>query len=153
MERRDEVVRLAFREAVDLLSARYGPRMKDWSWEKAAPFILSHAFGGSIATAHLDRGPFPTAGTSNSVNMHRYSRTDATRFPVLYGPALRLVVDFNDMGRSFMSIPGGQSGRPSSKHYDDILPLYLKGEGVSLDMDVARIEGEARLHVTLTPER
>jgi penicillin amidase len=30
------------------------------------------------------------------------------------------------------SLPGGQSGNPLSPHYDDLLPLWERGEGVPI---------------------
>ena len=60
-------------------------------------------------------------------------------FPVKNGPILRVSIDLNDLPGSFMSLPGGVSGRPSSAHYDDILPLYIAGSGASMEMDFERI--------------
>jgi acyl-homoserine lactone acylase PvdQ len=58
---------------------------------------------------------------------------------------LRINVDLSDLASSRMSLPGRESGRPASKHYDDILPLYTKGDGVPMEMDFQRIEAVGRL--------
>jgi len=61
------------------------------------------------------------------------------------------VVDFADMDRSFISIPGGQSGRPGARHYDDILPLFEKGRGVELGPDPSAYRGGTELLIELGP--
>ena len=73
------------------------------------------------------------------------------KFPVIYGPALRLIVDFADIGRSSISIPGGESGRPGTRHYDDILPLFEKGQGVSIEMGAAAFENATELRIEFSP--
>ncbi len=44
--------------------------------------------------------------------------------------------------------PGGESGRPDSPHDADILPLFEKGEGISLQLDPAAAAEE---QILLTP--
>ena len=43
-----------------------------------------------------------------------------------------MAIDVGEWESSRFSIPGGQSGNPASPHYDDILPLWLRGEGVPI---------------------
>ncbi len=146
------VVPVTFRETVAALAKRYGPRIADWQWQKAAPFVLQHPFGSQSALAsYVNRGPLPTAGSGNTVNKHQFMRSGMTTFPIKYGPVLRIAVDFNDLRGSRMSVPGGESGRPASRHYDDLLPLYLEGDGVSMDMDFANIEKAAKGRLVLKP--
>jgi len=61
------------------------------------------------------------------------------------------VVDLDALGASRMSLPGGQSGRPSSTHYDDQLPLFLEGKGVSMEMDLEKIARRAVGKIVLEP--
>ena len=46
--------------------------------------------------------------------------------------SMRMVVDVGAWRNSRFSLPGGQSGNPLSPHYDDLLPLWLRGEGVPI---------------------
>jgi len=145
------VARDAFRQTVAALRARHGGDIAQWTWTRVAPFVIKHTFGDIGVMGRLNRGPLPDRGDTATVNMHRYSRQNAAYSPVLHGPALRFTMDFADPASSRMSIPGGQSGRPGSPHYDDILPLYLKGDGIPVAMDPEELRRTARFRILLQP--
>ena len=44
--------------------------------------------------------------------------------------SLRVVVDVGAWDNSRFVLPGGQSGNPLSPHYDDLFPLWRRGEGI-----------------------
>lgn len=146
-----DVVAHAFRLSVTALEKRYGSRVSAWTWRRAAPVTLAHPLGRIPGFRWTNRGGIPPRGTATSLWMHRYDRKDPARFPVLYGPGLRLIVDFNDLPGSLISIPGGESGRPNSRHYADFLPLFEKGEGVGLEMEPAAVAADAEEQLVLTP--
>ena len=109
----EKVVSQAFGETVARLARAYGQDVQSWTWRRAAPFTLAHPLGSVPGFWSSNRSGIPPRGTASSLFMHKYSRSDPVRFPVIYGPALRLVVDFADMEHSFISIPGGESSRPA----------------------------------------
>jgi penicillin G amidase len=147
-----EVIVDVFRGMVERLSKEYGPSLSAWSWSTAAPFYLNHPFGGQEALAgYLNRGPYPTRGSGNTTGKHQFQRVQLTHFPIKYGPVSRVNVDLNDIAGSIMSIPGGQSGRPASDHYDDLLPLYLDGNGDTMDLDFENAKKRAVGHIILQP--
>jgi penicillin G amidase len=45
-----------------------------------------------------------------------------------HGPSWRMIVELGDTPRAFVVYPGGQSGNPGSKNYDDFLGKWTKGE-------------------------
>jgi penicillin amidase len=147
----ERVVSRAFGETVGRLTRAYGQDVQTWTWRRAAPVALSHPLGNVPGFWSSNRTGIPARGTASSIFMHKYSRSNPVRFPVIYGPALRLVVDFADMAHSFISIPGGESGRPGARHYDDILRLFEKGEGVELGADTAEFRGKTELVIELGP--
>ena len=148
---REGVVAMCFRLTVAALSKKYGSRLTGWTWRRAAPVTLSHPLGSIPGFGFLNRGGIPPRGTASSVWMHKYDRRDPARFPVIYGPGLRLVVDFNDPSRCLVSLPGGQSGRPASRHYGDMLPLFETGKGVTLDLDLQAAERNAEASLLFQP--
>jgi len=151
-EAAEPTIEQVFREAVAVLVERYGRRPEDWTWQRAAPFILRHPFGGQkLLASYLNRGPLPTRGSGNTINKHQFVRIRYPEFRVAYGPVLRINVDLNDLTASRMSLPGGQSGRPSSRHYDDLLPLYLTGDGASMELDFERVASAAVGRLLLEP--
>ena len=150
-EKPADVVAHAFRLSVAALQKRYGKKVSEWTWRRAATVTLAHPLGGIPGFRWLNRGGIAPRGTAVSVWVHKFDRKDPARFPVLYGPGLRLVVDFNDLPGSLISIPGGESGRPDNRHYADFLPLFEKGEGVGLQMDPAAVAADAEERLVLTP--
>ena len=147
----EKVVSQAFGETVARLARAYGQDVQSWTWRRAAPFTLAHPLGSVPGFWSSNRSGIPPRGTASSLFMHKYSRSDPVRFPVIYGPALRLVVDFADVEHSFISIPGGESGRPGARHYDDILSLFEKGEGVALVTDAGELERNTELLIEMAP--
>jgi penicillin G amidase len=146
-----DVVAHAFSLSVAALEKRYGNKMSAWTWRRAAPVTLANPLGGIPGFHWMNRGGIPPRGSANSIWIHKFDRKDPARFPVLYGPGLRLVVDFNNLSASLISIPGGESGNPDSRHYADILPLFEKGEGVGLEMDPANVAESAEERLVLQP--
>ena len=141
------VVATAFRLSVAALTRRYGPRLTEWTWRRAAPVTLPNALGSVPGLGFLNRGGFAPRGTSSSVWLHKFERRDPAHFPVLDGPGVRFIMDFNDPSRCVVSLPGGQSGRPASRHYGDLLPIFEEGQGVAIELgpEIPADEVEAQL--------
>ncbi len=66
--------------------------------------------------------------------------------------SLRMVVDVGAWHNSRFSLPGGQSGNPLSPHYDDLLPLWQRGEGVPIAWTEEEIRQAAMQTLELIPE-
>ncbi len=146
-----EVIATCFVEAVSDLVRAYGKDPDSWTWSKVAPWHLDHFFGTQqILKGYLNR-TVPTRGAVNTVAKHQFERYELNSFPIKHGPVVRIVIDLNDLSSSRMSLPGGQSGRPSSRHYDDQIPLFLEGQGVSLEMDLETIARQAESKIVLVP--
>ncbi len=146
----EEVLDEAFRKTVSMCADLYGEKVEKWRWDRGATFILEHPFGTEKALAgFLNRGPLPLRGATDTLFAHQIQRSEIDHFDIKGGPVLRVVVDFGDLERSFMSLPGGQSGRPVSGHYDDILPLYVKGKGIPMLTDFYRLDSNAKGRIIL----
>ena len=149
----DQVIEKSFRITIAALVKRYGPNIDNWQWQTAAPFYMTHPFGGQKSLAkYLNRGPFPTPGGIDTLFKCQFMRTEMTHFPIKYGPVLRVMIDFNDMTSSRMSLPGGQSGRPSSKHYDDQIDMFFNGTGISMELDFEKIKANSVGSLLLAPK-
>ncbi len=46
----------------------------------------------------------------------------------VHGPSWRQIVELGDEVKAYVSYPGGQSGNPGSKHYDDFLNKWAEGK-------------------------
>jgi penicillin amidase len=60
-------------------------------------------------------------------------------------------VDLGDLDNSVAVHPPGQSGQLASPHYDDLLPLWLKGEYHPMLWSRGRVEAETAGALTLKP--
>ncbi|MCB1152621.1 MAG: penicillin acylase family protein [Deltaproteobacteria bacterium] len=147
------VISKSFHQAVKELIKTYGNDVDKWTWGRVAPFTLEHPFGSHKSLSNYLNRPVKTQGASATVNKHQGVRSGMSKFPVKYGPVLRVMIDLNDPAGSKMIIPGGQSGRPSSPHYDDLIRLYEKGDGVSMESDYETLKENADGRILLLPEK
>lgn len=151
-ETREEVMRQAFELAVEGLRKKIGKDPEMWTWGKFSHLTLSHPFGKVAALSRVvNRGPFAVGGSSNSVFKNQGTRTNPLDYPVAFGPSVRIAVDLGKIEDSRFVVPGGQSGRPGSAHYDDLVPLYLGGEGVPMLFTEEAAKADARTTLEFRP--
>ena len=53
---------------------------------------------------------------------------DKGKYEVKAGPSTRRVIDFSDIENSYSILPTGQSGVPSSAHYEDQAEMFAQGK-------------------------
>jgi len=127
-----EEIAAALTQAVRTLQERFGSKPAGWAWGHIRPLILRHPLG---VRPPLDRllnlGPFPAGGDSTTVSPMGTRLIDVTGNP--RGLAnLRMVLDVGNWEESVFVLAGGQSGNPLSPHYNDMLTLWQRGEGVAI---------------------
>jgi penicillin amidase len=123
-ETRDDIARRSFDLAIASLKNELGDDVSRWRWDR-----INTLYVGSLARqAELGRDGGPVPGTSFTVN----PGGDIGR--VGGGASFRLIVDFATPAQSLGVYPGGQSEDPASPHYADLIPLWAKGEYISLGM-------------------
>ncbi len=147
----DQALEEALEEAVAELRARLGEDMSRWQWGRLHRQALRHPLGQVRALAPLfDRGPFPVGGDMNTVAQSAfipYRGYEATSFAVSW----RMIIDLSDFNRSLGVHPGGQWGQPWSRHYVDLLSLWLRGEYHPLLWDRHQVERHLELRLVLEP--
>jgi penicillin amidase len=125
---RDERIRAAFRSAVDTLAAEFGADVRAWRWDAGHAMRFDHELAKALPLLAplLSRGPYPWGGGSATVGRarERYDRPGIAN----YGATVRVVAEMADPMHVHAVIPGGQSGHPLDSHYDDQIPLWLRGE-------------------------
>ena len=117
-ETRDEILIASFRAAIGDLTQQLGPEVARWQWglgNSFAPEALSPDPASARSGPVLRGGPFTLnpGGKGDGVSS---------------GASWRQVVDLGALAKSVGTYPGGQSGDPTSPHYDDQLALWAKGE-------------------------
>jgi penicillin amidase len=149
-EDRNWVLRSAFEKAVGDLTQSLGGPPASWTWGRVHTLELAHPLGKAsrLLGFYFNRGPFPLAGHTSTVNKGEFAEED---FRVVHGPSMRQITDLADLGRALAVIPSGQSGIPASRHYDDLLKLWLTGEYHPFLMDRPEIEKVAEGRLVLEP--
>ena len=102
-----------------------------------------------ILARFADRGPFPVAGDSDTVNVAPWTMADP--FTVVAHASYRFAVDMGAPWAARAAHPTGQSGHPWHAHYDDLMPLWLRGETYRLPLEGADLTRATEAALVLRP--
>ena len=150
-ETRDEVMRRALRETVDLLKAELGPSMDDWTWGKLHKLTFGHTLGSVKPLDRLfNRGPFPVGGDDTTIWCTMPTAYNL-RSQNIIGPVFRFIADLGDLRHCWGLLAPGQSGQPGSKHYDDQVQAWFKAEYHPMLYARGDVEREATERLRLRP--
>ena len=113
-ETRDMIVLESFDIAMKKLIGDYGSlsKVRDWGAHKAT--MVHHI---SPLLDAFSRMNVYCGGNKGIVNATGHNQ----------GPSWRMIVDFGEM-KAYCLYPGGQSGNPGSKYYDDMIDTWAKGQ-------------------------
>jgi penicillin G amidase len=133
-----EVCELALAETVKLAGDLCGDE-STWTWGNLHRYIFRHlGAGGRISSWLLNRGPFPADGDAATVRVaipHSGKRTNNhDQYEVQHIQSMRLVTSLQGIDETYIIGPMGQSGRPGTYHYADMLPLYINGGSTKLPL-------------------
>lgn len=141
----EQLLAASLTDAVGFLSRRLGKIPRRWEWGRLHRLELKHAMGAVPALNWLLGGAeAPLGGDMSTPNQTAFVPSEPGG-ALTWAPSYRMVVDFADLSRSVSVYPGGQSGHPRSRHYLDLLPLYLRGE--ARPMPYGRVRAGATLHL------
>ena len=108
------IVRLAFLRAIAGLGNELGPFGERWRWGRAHPVTIHHL--GRIPG--LGAPPLAVSGGRGVINAASGS----------HGPSWRMVVALGPEVRAWGILPGGASGNPGSRFYDDAISDWAAGK-------------------------
>jgi penicillin G amidase len=136
---RDSILLEALDTARRRLQTLQGDDPSKWSWGALHKVYFRHALDAAPgAVALFDRGPFPRSGDGEVVQA---TSPDLKTFEQVAGASYREVFDLSDWDNSLAINVPGQSGQPGSPHYDDLLPLWLKGQYFQLAYSRGAVDG------------
>jgi penicillin amidase len=154
VEHRDDILREAFRDAVQELEAKQGSDPAAWKWGALHTVSFENQTFGksgiSLIEKLFNRGPFEVAGGSVAVNATSWQATDG--FQVTSLPSMRMIVTLNDLNQSLAIHTTGQSGHPFQAHYIDMADEWRKIEYNPMLWDRSRVESNAEATLLLTPK-
>ncbi|MDT8409574.1 MAG: penicillin acylase family protein [Wenzhouxiangellaceae bacterium] len=104
------------------------------------------------AWLNLSRGPIPIGGGPGSLNVtyHRFNEDNAT-LSAAAGASMRFVMDWADPDAFTLNLTLGNSGHPSSSHFDDQLADFLIGRPWTVPFDRNKVEARASSRLLLMP--
>jgi penicillin amidase len=149
---RQVVLRRALREALDLLREELGRDMARWTWGRLNKVHFGHPLG-SVKPLNLlfNRGPYAIGGDHDTL----LRASGQPRFPfepVLGGDSLRFIADVSDWENCRVVHPGGQSGHAASRHYGNLIPLWLEGHFQPMPFKRSAVDRHGKRRLTLVPE-
>ncbi len=126
-----ELLLNTFQLTVEFLSKNFSQDYSKWKWGNIHKLTLVHPFSLADEEANiLNIGPYKIGGDRNTLN-NAYS-DPLNPFDTLVGPSYRQIHDMSDWDKSICILPGGQSGLPFHKHYNDLIKLYVKGKYIPM---------------------
>ena len=108
------IVKLSFEQTVKALDAHV-KEGKSLEWASYKATYVGHLLQALPAFSRFD---LPVGGNGNIVNAMKKN----------HGPSWRMIVELGSETKALGAYPGGQSGNPGSKHYDDILDTWAAGK-------------------------
>ncbi len=149
-ETRQEIISASFAESVASLKKKYGIDLKHYQWGSLHTLEHQHAIGSQKPFDKLfNVGPLPIAGGNETVNSQGFSLDTIDAYPVKYGPAMRICIDFNDIENAESVLPTGQSGYFFANHYKDQAELFSKNKFRKMMMNKEEILRTARHHLMI----
>lgn len=149
---REEVLALALRDAIRYLRQECGDDIGQWQWGRIHRVGFNHPLGAKKPLDRIfNRGPYPYGGDTNTVCQAAFLPTLPLDSEGALVPSWRQIIDLSDWDASLGVHNTGQSGHPASKHYADMIPMWLKGEYHPLLWTREKVEAHAEARLTLLP--
>ncbi|TFG79682.1 MAG: penicillin acylase family protein, partial [Chrysiogenales bacterium] len=132
-----DIVRPAFSRAIGRLEEQYGAFGPAWRWGRANPVTIRHL--GRVPG--LGAAPLAVSGGRGIINAASAAN----------GPSWRMVVELGPAVRAWGILPGGASGNPGSRFYDDGIRDWVAGKAYELlflktaGQNHARISGRTEI--------
>ena len=125
----------AFREAQPMLLGLH-------TWGDLHKIIFRHPLNAT----KFSRGPITRPGDATTVNA-----TSGPRFYQTNGASYREIIDLSNWDRSVMTNVPGESGDPTSKHYDDLIEDWAWGQYHPMAFSRKAVEAVTEERLTLKP--
>jgi penicillin amidase len=150
-EQRDDVLRLALRQAVDFLKQKLGPQPKDWAWGRLHQLTFGHVLGQQKPlNAIFNPKPFPIGGDGSTIWASFSSLYDLENREMV-GPPFRFIADLSDLDHCWGVLAPGQSGHIASRHHTDGIQPWFQGVYHPVLFQRAEVELHLEGHLMLIP--
>ncbi len=158
VETRDELLTLAFTDAVTELEQTLGKDSSRWTWGDMHTVTFHNQTLGVSGIAPIEaifnRGPYRTSGGSSIVNATYWVAAEpdpVTAYQVSWLPSMRMTVDMSNLPVSVSLNTTGQSGHAFHPNYDDQIDLWRTIQYHPMLWEQQQVEDAAKAHLVLTP--
>jgi acyl-homoserine-lactone acylase len=154
VETRADVIAATLLDAISLCEDKMGTNRSKWQWGKMHTYCFKNKASASGLTkflfgGYMNTASFPAGGDWDTLNLAGYKL--GKDFNVTGIPSMRMIVDFGlDEPACLVAVPG-QSGNPSSLHYSDMVPYFLKGKNHPLPFKEENIRKQYADVLTIKP--
>jgi penicillin G amidase len=125
IDSRSDIVKEAWKVSMDELISQLGKDLSKWNWERVHRLEHKHPLGQKFPlNVILNVGPDFVPGGNETINNTGFKINVHGDYQVLFGPAMRRIIDFSDLDHTLSILPTGQSGYFLAPHYDDQANLY-----------------------------
>jgi penicillin amidase len=143
----------SFDQAVRLLEKQMGADISGWQWGKVHTLEHGHPLGRQKPlNVFFNVGPFAAMGGNETMANLGFRLNSPGRYPVVFGPAMRIILDFADIENSLSVNPTGQSGYFLSAHYADQAHIFNTGKFRKQMMNRAEIKNFRKGTLILSPD-
>lgn len=132
--------------AANFLTKTLGPDRTKWGWGNLHKLKLKHPLTERVGGA-WDLPAVGRPGDDETVN----AASIGANFEQADGASFREILDLADWDRSLAINTPGQSGRPGSPHYSDLLKMWDEGKYFPLVYSRAAVEKAAESRAELVP--
>ena len=157
-ETRDDILTLAFSDAVTELEKSLGSNAAKWTWGELHTVTFHNqslgVSGVGPIEAIFNRGPFQTSGGSSIVDNTAWDAAEidtAKAYQVVSLPSERMIVDISDLPASLSVITTGESGHAYHNNYVDQADLWRNIQYHPMLWGKQQVESSAKAHLVLTP--
>ena len=157
-ETRDDIMALAFTDAVAELEKLLGANTAKWTWGELHTITFHNQSLGSSGIGPIEaifnRGPYRTSGGDSIINATAWNaaETDASvAYQVVSLPSERLIVDMSDLPASLSVITTGESGHAYHTNYADQADLWRTIQYHPMLWGKQQVESSAKAHLVLSP--
>lgn len=153
VERRDDILKRAFRQAVAEMHKRFGSDPSKWSWGRMHTATFRNRTLGKTGFGPVDRlfdrGPYPVGGSGSTIDATGWAATHGYR--VNWLPSMRMIVDLGNLDRSITVHTTGESGHAYASHYVDMAPMWAGLRYYPMLWKRAGVEARSKEHLRLVP--
>ncbi|MEV5749743.1 penicillin acylase family protein [Actinoallomurus sp. NPDC052308] len=154
-ETRDDMLRLAVKDADHELRDRLGDDPKKWRWGDLHTLTITNQTFGTSGIGPIEwlfnRGPLKLSGGDSLVDATGWNPQEG--YQVDWVPSMRMIADLADLDRSRWINLTGASGHAFADHYWDQARLWAHGDTIPMRSAPDTVRREAAHTLTLRPQR